>query len=229
MIRRLTVVLAVTAAVVLGGAPGASAMRPDPPGDYTYSPQRPMAMPSGIYGTHQASHRHHHDGLRALRRATARFHSLSSAQRAGYGFFTDAKGIACIDMPGEGGMGVHFVKGSLVDDPAEVATKPEAMVYRVDKDGILRLAAVEYVVVQSAWDATHSSRPRLFGEPFMLTGADNRYGLPAFYSLHVWAWQHNPAGTFAMFNPDVTCPRTPDPHRQDQSDGFRRARRAGPV
>jgi len=212
VIRRLAVVLAVTAAVVLSGAPGANAMRPDPPGDYYYpvAPQRPMAMPSGIYGAHQASHRHH--GLAALRRATKRFHSLSVAQRAGYGFFTDAKGIACIDMPGPGvgtgGMGVHFVKGSLVDDPAERLRKPEAMVYRVDKDGILRLAAVEYVVLQSAWDATHSSVPRLFGEPFMLSKAGNRYGLPAFYSLHAWVWQHNPAGTFAMFNPNVTCPRT---------------------
>jgi hypothetical protein len=204
--RRLAVVLAVAAAVALSGAPSANAMRPDPPGDYPVAPQRPMAMSSGTYGAHQANHRHH--GLAALRRATKRFHSLSTAQRAGYGFFTDAKGIACIDMPGEGGMGVHFVKGSLVDDPAERPRRPEAMVYRVDKDGILRLAAVEYVVLQSAWDATHSSAPRLFGEPFMLSKAGNRYGLPAFYSLHVWAWQHNPAGTFAMFNPNVTCPRS---------------------
>ena len=206
MIRRLAVVLAVTAAVVLSGAPGASALRPDPPGDDAPAPTGVMARPMWSYDSATASH--HDYGLRALRRATARFHSLSSAQRAGYGFLTDTKGIACIDMPGEGGMGVHFVKGALVDDPAEVPTKPEAMVYRVDKDGILRLAAVEYIVLKSAWDATHSSVPRLFGEPFMLTGADNRYGLPAFYSLHAWVWQHNPAGTFAMFNPDVTCPRT---------------------
>jgi hypothetical protein len=204
VIRRLAVVAAVAAAAVLGGAPGASAMRPDPPGDDASAPSRTMAMPT--YRADQTGH--HHQGLAALRRATARFHDLGRAQQAGYGFFTDAKGIACIDMPGEGGMGVHFVKGALVDDPAERPTKPEAMVYRVDEDGILRLAAVEYVVVQSAWDDTHSSVPRLFGEDFTLTGADNRYGLPPFYSLHAWVWQHNPAGTFAMFNPDVSCPRS---------------------
>ena len=62
--------------------------------------------------------------------------------------------------------------------------------------------------MQSAWDAEHKSPPRLFGQKFSLTGAGNRYGLPPFYSLHAWVWQHNPAGTFAMFNPDVTCPRT---------------------
>jgi hypothetical protein len=204
VIRRLAVVVAATAAVMLGSAAGASALRPDPPGDFGAGPSRPMPMPA-MYGGHHASHQH---GLAALRKATARFHDVGAAQRAGYGFFTDAKGIACIDMPGAGGMGVHFVKGALVDDPAERPTKPEAMVYSVDQDGILRLDAVEYVVIQSAWDATHSKAPRLFGHQFMLTKAGNRYGLPAFYSLHAWVWQHNPAGTFSMFNPDVTCPRT---------------------
>ncbi len=219
MIRRLAVVLAVSAAIVLTSAPGASALRPDPPGDGEPAPTGIMP-PTGVMGrpgwSYNAPGSARHHGLAALRRATARFHSVSAAQRAGYGFFTDAKGIACIDMPqmkgmdmqGAGGMGVHFVKGALVDDPAERPTRPEAMVYRVDKDGILRLSAVEYVVLQSAWDANHSSVPRLFGKPFTLTKAGNRYGLPAFYSLHAWVWQHNPAGTFAMFNPNVTCPRT---------------------
>jgi hypothetical protein len=216
VIRRLAAMVAVAAALVLVGGPSAHAIIPDPQDTGVVAPTpRPMAVPGWAYGAGHATHRHHH-GLQALRRATARFHSVSAAQRAGYGFFTDAKGIACIDMPamkgmnmaGTGGMGVHFVKGALVDDPAERPTKPEAMVYRVDKDGILRLSAVEYVVVQSAWDANHSSAPKLFGHRFTLTKAGNRYGLPAFYSLHAWAWQHNPAGTFAMFNPDVTCPRT---------------------
>jgi hypothetical protein len=213
VIRRLAVVLAVAAAVVLTGAPGASALRPDPPGDGEPAPTSVMGRPGWTYA---APHSARHHGLAALRKATARFHSVSAAQRAGYGFFTDAKGIACIDMPkmkgmamaNTGGMGVHFVKGALVDDPAERPNKPEAMVYRVDKDGILRLSAVEYVVLQSAWDANHIHVPRLFGKPFTLTEAGNRYGLPAFYSLHAWVWQHNPAGTFAMFNPNVTCPRT---------------------
>ncbi len=33
----------------------------------------------------------------------------------------------------------------------------------------------------------------------------NRYGLSAFYELHVWAWQSNPNGMFADFNPQVSC------------------------
>jgi len=35
------------------------------------------------------------------------------------------------------------------------------------------------------------------------------HGLPAFYSLHAWIWKHNPAGDFAMWNPDVTCANAP--------------------
>ena len=35
---------------------------------------------------------------------------------AGYGLLVDAAGIACIDMPGMGAMGVHYVNGSLVGD-----------------------------------------------------------------------------------------------------------------
>ena len=45
----------------------------------------------------------------------------------------------------------------------------------------------------------------LFGQMFMLTPAGNRYGLPAFYSLHVWVWMHNPSGMFSMWNPSVHC------------------------
>jgi hypothetical protein len=35
-----------------------------------------------------------------------------------------------------------------------------------------------------------------------VTTAPNRYGLPAFYSLHAWVWKPNPAGQYAMWNPD---------------------------
>jgi hypothetical protein len=29
--------------------------------------------------------------------------------------------------------------------------------------------------------------------------------LPAFYTLHVWAWKNNRNGTFVNWNPDVSC------------------------
>ena len=104
-------------------------------------------------------------------------------------------------------MGVHFVewrRWSAI--PASALRHPEALVYRIDKNGMLRLAAVEYVVIAKCVgrQAPHTA-PRLFGHKFMFTTAGNRYGLPAYYSLHAWAWYHNPAGTFAPYNPRVTC------------------------
>ena len=69
----------------------------------------------------------------------------------------------------------------------------------------MQLVALEYVVLKADWDALHADPPSLFGQEFMVTPDPNRFGLPAFYSLHAWIWKHNPAGTFAMWNPDVSC------------------------
>lgn len=148
--------------------------------------------------------RHEGDGLAKLRAATARYHDVDVAKAQGYGLFTDAKGIACIANPPDGAMGVHYVNGDLLGTLD--ALKPQALVYAPAKGGQLRLAAVEYVVFQAPWDTAHPDMPpMLFGQMFMLTPAGNRYGLPAFYSLHVWVWMHNPSGMFAMWNPNVHC------------------------
>jgi hypothetical protein len=140
-------------------------------------------------------------------RATAKFHNLAVAKRAGYGLLLDAHGVACIamdGMPGMGAMGVHYVKKSLIGDDTIDARTPEAVVYSPEGRS-LRLAAVEYVVLKSVWDAKHTARPSLFGRTFNATPAGNRFALPAFYSLHAWIWKHNPAGTFSMWNPHVHC------------------------
>lgn len=140
--------------------------------------------------------------------ATAKFHALAVAKKAGYDLLKDKNGVACIamdDMPGMGAMGVHYAKGALVGDGVIDPKTPEALVYAPSASGRLSLAAVEYVVLKAAWDAKHTAAPSLFGQKFNLTPAGNRFGLPAYYSLHAWIWKHNPAGTFAMWNPEVTC------------------------
>jgi hypothetical protein len=159
-----------------------------------------------LTGTASTAQGHSHGDLDTVRAATARFHSIAVAEMHGYALLTDAQGIACIDMPGMGGMGVHWANTTLVADKEIEATHPEALVYAPGRDGTLRLAAVEYVVLQADWDATHHQPPRLFGHTFDFTPAPNRFGLPAYYSLHAWAWKHNPAGRFSMWNPKVTCP-----------------------
>jgi hypothetical protein len=30
--------------------------------------------------------------------------------------------------------------------------------------------------------------------------------MPVHYDLHVWLWEDNPSGLFAMFNPSLSCP-----------------------
>lgn len=140
--------------------------------------------------------------------ATAKYRDVSLAKRAGFGLLKDKKGIACIamdDMPGMGAMGFHYVKGSRVADGRVDATAPEALVYAPAANGKLKLAAVEYVVLKSAWDAHHSSAPSLFGHRFNFTPAGNRFGLPAYYSLHAWLFEANPSGEFSMWNPKVSC------------------------
>jgi hypothetical protein len=139
--------------------------------------------------------------------ATAKYYNLTVAKHAGYGLLKDKQGIACIamdSMPAMGAMGVHYAKGALVADGKVSPNTPEALVYApIGKK--LNLAAVEYVVIKSAWDAKHASAPVLFGHRFNFTPAGNRFGLPAYYSLHVWLFKHNPAGEFSMWNPEVHC------------------------
>jgi hypothetical protein len=143
------------------------------------------------------------------RDATAGFTDPAVALAAGYDLLTDAADLACIDQPGAGAMGIHYVKGALVQAGTIDAARPQALVYERTPEGHLQLAAVEYVVLQAGWDAAHPAPPSLFGQSFMLTPADNRYGLPAFYSLHAWIWKDNPSGLFSMWNPAVSC--TPSP------------------
>lgn len=159
-----------------------------------------------LTGTASTAQTHSRRDLDAVRSTTAKFHSIAVAEKNGYALLTDAQGIACIDMPGMGGMGVHWANSDLVGDKKIDPNHPEAMVYAPQRDGTLKLAAVEYVVLTADWDATHHQPPKLFGHTFNITTAPNRFGLPAYYSLHAWVWQHNPAGRFEMWNPDVTCP-----------------------
>jgi hypothetical protein len=149
------------------------------------------------------SHHHHGDGHQAVeivRRATAGYRHVGAAEAAGYGQF-----LTCVQEPGQGAMGTHWVNGALVGDSTLDPTQPEALMYETKRSGKMELVGVEYIVFQDVWDAENSSAPMLFDEMFHLVSSPNRYGLPPFYALHVWAWKHNPDGTFADWNPRVSC------------------------
>jgi len=150
----------------------------------------------------------------AARIATASFHDFETAKAAGYAVkVADLNGITCIDNPGTGAMGVHYLDPDLIPelfDPNAAssvdAATPELLVFAPGASGGQRLVALEYLTIKATWDAQHAGPPTLFGQPFNETPAGNRYGLPAFYSLHAWIWAPNPDDMFAPWNPRVTCP-----------------------
>lgn len=146
---------------------------------------------------------------RQVRETTEQFRDVPTAEAAGYGLFKDKDGIACIALSGVGGMGVHYVNGGLVGDALVDALRPEAVVYAQGGGGKLKLAALEYIVFQGAWEEANgvgADPPSLFGVEFGLTPEGNRFGIPAFYALHAWLFRGNPAGQYTPWNPKVTCP-----------------------
>lgn len=135
-----------------------------------------------------------------VRAATAQYQRVGQAIESGYVQF-----FGCVHEPLQGAMGIHFVNAELAADGKLNARTPEALMYEVRRDGGLRLLGAEYVVFAEAWDAAHSSPPTLFGQDFHLVAEPNRYGLPAHYALHAWAWKDNPSGFHADWNPRVLC------------------------
>jgi hypothetical protein len=134
-----------------------------------------------------------------VRQATAQFKDIAKARDAKYGLLH-----GCVSGPQEGAMGIHYANDGLVGDGEVDAKHPEALLYE-PKDGKLQLVGVEYVVIADAWNAKHKAPPVLMGQLFNLNSAPNRFGIPAFYELHVWAWKNNPNGMFADWNPRVSC------------------------
>jgi hypothetical protein len=133
---------------------------------------------------------------------TAKFHSVSAALQAGY-----VPTGPCVEVPGQGGLGIVYGNFGLLADGEVDPRTPEALFYEPRANGKLRLVGVEYILLDADGDpATVEDRPTLFGQPFDGPTAEPQAGLPLHYDLEVWLWKHNPAGLFATFNPRVHCP-----------------------
>ena len=129
--------------------------------------------------------------LDAVRQISARFHSESQATKHGY-----VSTVDCVSSPA-GGMGVHWLNQSLVD-PVFNSLHPENVIFAPGPNGIPKLVAVEYIVINAGQPA-----PTFGGQAFEVGGTP----VPVpHWSLHVWLWKENPSGLFAAFNPDVSCP-----------------------
>ena len=143
-------------------------------------------------------------GHEAVSQATARFGDVAAAQASGYGVLPEA-GRAC----------VRYVNAGLASDPSVDARTPEALVYERLRDGRLELAGVEYIVLQSAWDAEHNAPPSLFNRRFALVGAGNGIGPASFYELRAGLTRDDPSGMFTGWTPRARCescaPTKPEP------------------
>jgi hypothetical protein len=135
-----------------------------------------------------------------VRQATEGFRDVRNVPE-GYGPV-----LGCVSGPLEGAMGVHFVNPALLTDATLNAAHPEALIYEFN-DGVARLVGVEYIVLFDVWHQTHAPQdtPTLEGQLLNFNESPNRFGLPAFYEIHVWAWRDNPLGAFVDWNPRVSC------------------------
>ncbi|MBS1830440.1 MAG: PEP-CTERM sorting domain-containing protein [Acidobacteria bacterium] len=149
---------------------------------------------------------HEHDAspspaklVEIVRNATRQFIDVNAVTSAGY-----TPLFGCVSGPDHGAMGVHYINLALVGDGEIDAQRPEAIIYEPSAGG-MRLVGVEYIVDSATWLKNHSAPPTLEGQAFHLVSSPNRYGLPPFFELHVWAWRKNPNGAFVDWNNRVTC------------------------
>ncbi|MFJ3442701.1 hypothetical protein ACIPM2_16195 [Streptomyces sp. NPDC086081] len=110
----------------------------------------------------------------------------------------------CAALPGQGGMGYHYVKQRLINSTDPV--KPAAVVYHKDGHGKLRAGAVEWIVRDADQKVeTDRDRPVMFGDR-RFEGPEEIPGLGVVYTLHAWIFKDNPRGVFHPWNPRVQCP-----------------------
>ncbi len=154
------------------------------------------------------------DELTAVRATVARYHDYDQAVRDGYSL----AGEPCIASPA-GTMGFHAVNIGLAVLGAIDPLQPPILLY-APKDGRYQLVGVEY------WHIALANTPNgpapwfgatppplgfltpmqsIFGQDFEGPMMGHNPQMPWHYDKHVWVVAQNPAGTFAQFNPAVSC------------------------
>ena len=139
--------------------------------------------------------------LSIVRKWTERFQDVKAAESEGYRLE-----FGCVSGDDFGAMGLHYVNDALVANGIVDVTHPQIVLYEAQPNGYLKLTGADYLVLAEAWDAKHPGvTPQLMGQIFHYFATPNRFGLPAFYTLHVWAWKENPKGAFVNWHPNVSC------------------------
>lgn len=127
--------------------------------------------------------------------------------------------LGCVSGPDHGAMGVHYVNLNMLNGESLLGnsqqldpTKPQALIYEPQPNGEMKLVGAEFIILASALPA--NAAPEVEGHLMLYIdgpsslrpkATPNRYGLPALFELHVWAWKDNPLGSFVDWNNHVTC------------------------
>ena len=141
--------------------------------------------------------------IKMVRESTERFKDVAEAEREGY-----VLSFGCVSGPDQGAMGLHFINMELVGKGAIDPAKPQIILYEPTEDGRLKLTGADFLVDAKQWDGDKTHKPgppELMGQLFHYFESPNRFGLKAFYTLHVWAWKENPNGAFVNWHPAVSC------------------------
>jgi hypothetical protein len=136
--------------------------------------------------------------VQIVREATRQYQDINNALAAGYGPF-----LGCVSGSDHGAMGIHYVNPNLLNGTID-ATKPQALIYE-PSNGQMKLVGVEFITLASTWLQSNAGPPVLEGQVFLYVDSPNRFNIPAFFELHVWAWRDNPQGSFVDWNDHVTC------------------------
>ena len=134
-----------------------------------------------------------------VRQATQQFTNVNNATAIGYGPF-----LGCVSGPDHGAMGIHYVNGALLNGTVDVQ-HPQALIYEPSSEGKLTLVGVEYIADAATWLSSHTGPPVLDGQVFNFVDSPNRFNIPSFFELHVWAYRNNPQGSFVDWNNHVSC------------------------
>jgi hypothetical protein len=141
-----------------------------------------------------------------VRSANKRFADINVAIAEGW-----VQGTPCVSGPEFGAMGVHFLQMDRLNHAVLKAEYPTALIYEPQEDGGFRLVGVEYIILKDVWEANKNvGPPVLDGNLLNFVDEPNRYGLHAFYEMHVWAFERNPLGSYADWNTRVVCTKQPD-------------------
>ncbi len=131
-----------------------------------------------------------------VRDALSKYKDEAEARKDGY-----MPVSPCESLPGQGGMGIHYLNPALGSDLTNDPFKPELLLYAPNAEGGLTLIGVEYFQA-----AVGQPAPSIVGQTFDGPMPGHNPQMPVHYDLHVWLYRYNNTGLFSIWNPRVTCP-----------------------